>query len=123
MLNFFKKNKKYFKLIFMLAVAFIALTQIASLIKQVKPDKLALIFERLTFIDVILIVLTGIISILPMLNYDRMLTIEHLGTAMKLYVISWHTMLDLLARLVNVVFNLGIADRDVTVRLVLNNDH
>ena len=73
MLNFFKKNKKYFKLIFMLAVAFIALTQIASLIKQVKPDKLALIFERLTFIDVILIVLTGIISILPMLNYDRIL--------------------------------------------------
>mgnify|MGYP002514029307 CR=1 FL=1 len=59
--------------IFMLAVAFIALTQIASLIKQVKPDKLALIFERLTFIDVILIVLTGIISILPMLNYDRIL--------------------------------------------------
>lgn len=57
----------------MLAVAFIALTQIASLIKQVKPDKLALIFERLTFFDVMLVVLTGVISIIPMLNYDRIL--------------------------------------------------
>lgn len=73
MLNFFKKNKKYFKLIFMLAVAFIALTQIASLIKQVKPDKLALIFERLTIFDVLLVVVTGMISIVPMLNYDRLL--------------------------------------------------
>ncbi|MDN6690219.1 MAG: hypothetical protein L0L15_07875, partial [Lactococcus sp.] len=70
MLNFFKKNKKYFKLIFMLAVAFIALTQIASLIKQVKPDKLALIFERLTIFDVLLVVVTGMLSIVPMLNYD-----------------------------------------------------
>ncbi len=53
----------------------------------------------------------------------HILTIEHLATAMKLYVISWHTMLDILARLVNAVCNLGIADRDVTLRLVLNNDH
>ncbi|MDN6770767.1 MAG: bifunctional lysylphosphatidylglycerol flippase/synthetase MprF, partial [Lactococcus sp.] len=55
------------------AVAFIALTQIASLIKQVKPDKLALIFERLTIFDVLLVVVTGMISIVPMLNYDRLL--------------------------------------------------
>lgn len=53
----------------------------------------------------------------------NILTIEHLATAMKLYVISWHTMQDLLARLVNAVLDLGIADRDITMRLVLNNDH
>jgi Cthe_2314-like HEPN len=53
----------------------------------------------------------------------HILTIEHLATAMKLYVISWQTMLDLLARLVNAVFDLGIADRDVTVRLVFTNNH
>jgi HEPN superfamily protein len=53
----------------------------------------------------------------------HILTVEHLATAMKLYVISWHTMLDLLARLVNAVFNLGIADRDVTPRLILTNAH
>lgn len=53
----------------------------------------------------------------------RILTIEHLATVMKLYVISWHTMLDLLARLVSAAFNLGIGDRDVSLRLVLNNDH
>jgi hypothetical protein len=53
----------------------------------------------------------------------KVLTIEHLAMVMKLYVISWHTMLDLLARLVNVIFNLGIAERDVSLRLILNNDH
>jgi hypothetical protein len=53
----------------------------------------------------------------------NILTIEHLATAMKLYVISWHTMQDLLARLVNAVLDLGIADRDITIYLVLNNDH
>lgn len=52
-----------------------------------------------------------------------MLTVEHLATAMKLYVISWHTMFDLLVHVINAAFNLGIADRDVTVRLVLNNEH
>jgi hypothetical protein len=53
----------------------------------------------------------------------NILTVEHLATAMKLYVVSWHTMLDLLARLVNAVLNLGIADRDVTLRLIRANDH
>jgi hypothetical protein len=51
------------------------------------------------------------------------LTVEHLAMVMKLYVISWHTMLDLVARLVSVAFDLGIADRDVSMRLILNNDH
>ena len=53
----------------------------------------------------------------------RVLTIEHLAIVMKLYVISWHTMIDLVARLVSLTFNLGVADRDVTLRLILNNDH
>lgn len=51
------------------------------------------------------------------------LTIEHLAAVMKLYVISWHTMLDLVARSVNVAFDLGIADRDVRLPQVLNNAH
>ena len=51
------------------------------------------------------------------------LTIEHLAAVMKLYVISWHTMLDLVARSVNAAFDLGIADRDVRLPLVLNNAH
>jgi hypothetical protein len=53
----------------------------------------------------------------------NVLTVEHLAMVMKLYVISWYTMLDLVARLVNVTFRLGIADRDVTLRLILNNHH
>jgi hypothetical protein len=53
----------------------------------------------------------------------KLLTVEHLAVSMKLYVISWSTLLDLLACLINAVFNLGIADRDVKVQLVLNNRH
>jgi len=51
----------------------------------------------------------------------RFLTIEYLATSMKLYVISWSTLLDLLAYFVNAVFSLGIADRDVRLHLVLGN--
>jgi len=50
-------------------------------------------------------------------------TIEHLSVAMKLYIISLLTIMDLLARLVNVVLDLGIADRDVRQPLVFRNDH
>ena len=55
--------------------------------------------------------------------FMKSLTSDHLAAAMKLYIISLHTMLDLVARLINSVFNLGIADSDVTPRLVLNNEH
>jgi hypothetical protein len=58
-----------------------------------------------------------------MLFTSKLLTIEHLAIAMKLYVISWSTLRDLLASLVNTVFNLGIADRDVKEHLVLHNSH
>lgn len=57
------------------------------------------------------------------LLFGKLLTIEHLAIAMKLYVISWSTLRDLLAYLINAVFNLGIADRDVKVHVVLNNSH
>ena len=58
-----------------------------------------------------------------MLVTGKLLTIEHLAIAMKLYVISWSTLRDLLASLVNAVFNLGMADRDVKEHLVLHNSH
>ena len=57
------------------------------------------------------------------LGLVRLLTVEHLAVSMKLYVISWSTLLDLLACLINAVFNRGIADRDVKMQLVLNNRH
>ena len=58
------------------------------------------------------------IELLPTLNdyYDAVATV-------KSYFISWCTLSDMLAALVNVVFNLGIAKRDVTLRLVLGNEH
>ena len=55
--------------------------------------------------------------------FVKVITVEHLATAMKLYVISWSTLLDLLAGLINEVFDLGIAEKDVKLQLVLNNRH
>ncbi|MDR1605481.1 MAG: bifunctional lysylphosphatidylglycerol flippase/synthetase MprF [Streptococcaceae bacterium] len=73
MLKFFKTNKKYFKLIFAISVGIIALSQITGLLKQAQPDKMAFILERLNGLDIMLVLLIGSISILPMLNYDRLL--------------------------------------------------
>jgi phosphatidylglycerol lysyltransferase len=83
MIKFFKKNKPYLKLIFVIAVAFIAITQIAGLLKQVQPDRLSLIFDRLNGLDLLVIAATGLISIVPMLNYDRLLN-QMVGTHYKL---------------------------------------
>lgn len=52
-----------------------------------------------------------------------LLTVEHLATTMKPYVIAWSTLLDLLAYLINEVFDLGIAEKDVKLQLSLNNRH
>lgn len=57
------------------------------------------------------------------LGLVKLLTVEHLAVSMKLYVISWSTLLDLLGCLINSVFNLGMADRDIKLQLVLRNDH
>ncbi len=57
------------------------------------------------------------------LLFVKHLTVEHLIVAMKIYVISSSTLLDVLASLISIVFNLGIADRDISLRLVLNNEH
>ena len=91
MIQFLKKNQKYFKLIFVIAVAFIALTQITGLLKQVQPDKISLIFERLSLFDFVLVIFTGLISVVPMLNYDRVLN-QLVGTDYplpKLIRMSW----------------------------------
>lgn len=57
------------------------------------------------------------------LLFVKVLTVEHLATAMKLYVISWATLQDLLAYIVNEVFDLGMAEKDVKIKLALNNRH
>ena len=57
------------------------------------------------------------------LLFAKVVTVEHLATAMKLYVISWSTLLDLLACLINEVFDLGMVEKDVKVQLALSNRH
>jgi hypothetical protein len=44
-----------------IAVAF-AVTQITGLLKQVQPDKISLIFDRLNLFDIVLVILTGFLS-------------------------------------------------------------
>jgi len=41
----------------------------------------------------------------------------------KLYIITWHTLSDVVANLVNKVYKLGIADKDVHLTMVLRNSH
>lgn len=79
MIQFIKKNQNYVKAIFVIAVAFIALTQISAMLKQVRPDRVRLIFDNLSLLDIVLVILTGLISVVPMLNYDRLLN-QLIGT-------------------------------------------
>ena len=53
----------------------------------------------------------------------KYLTVEQLTIALKLYVIAWVTLLDMLAGLINKSFDLGFADRDVNFDLLLRNQH
>jgi hypothetical protein len=43
--------------------------------------------------------------------------------AVKFYVISWCTLSDVMAKLINVVFDLGIDDRDINLMMLLRNAH
>jgi len=97
----------------------------AAFVKQMNATHFLSAFETMAEMDSLYREMRSVLNEFTGRGYFlvNILTVEHLGTAMKLYVISWHTMLDLLARLVNAVFNLGIADRHVTPRLVLGNDH
>ena len=53
----------------------------------------------------------------------KFITIEQLMLNVKFYVISWTTLTDMIAALINRVFNLGFADGDVKFDLVLRNKH
>ena len=53
----------------------------------------------------------------------KYLTVEQLTIALKLYLIAWATLLDMLAGLINKSFGLGFADRDVNFDLLLRNQH
>jgi hypothetical protein len=53
----------------------------------------------------------------------KFLTIEQLILSIKFYVTSWTTLTDMVAALINKVFNLGFADADVKLDLILRNKH
>lgn len=59
----------------------------------------------------------------PVGLFFKWLTIEQLILNVKLYVISWTTLIDMLAGLINKVFNLGLASIDVKLDSVLRNEH
>lgn len=59
----------------------------------------------------------------PVGLFSNVLTIEQIILALKLYVISWATLLDILAALINKTFDLGFANTDVTYDLILRNKH
>ena len=53
----------------------------------------------------------------------KVLTIEQLILSIKFYVTSWTTLIDMVAALVNEVFNLGFAAKDVKFDLIRRNKH
>ena len=53
----------------------------------------------------------------------RILTIDHLVLSIKLYVINWSTMTDMIASLINIVFDLGVADGDTHFEVIMRNKH
>jgi hypothetical protein len=50
------------------------------------------------------------------------LTIEQIILALKLYLISWATLLDMVASLLNKILDLGIADRDITFERIVKHE-
>lgn len=57
------------------------------------------------------------------LGFINLVTIEQLVINVKMYVISWMTLIDMLAGLINHVFNLGIAERDIKLEVILRDEH
>lgn len=49
-------------------------------------------------------------------------TIDEIALTAKIYIITWATMNDLIARLVNVVFDIGIHDSDISFGIVIRNN-
>jgi hypothetical protein len=56
-------------------------------------------------------------------GFLKWLTIEQLILNVKMYVISWTTLIDMLAALINKVFNLSLATIDVNLDRILRNEH
>jgi len=53
--------------------------------------------------------------------FCNVLTIDHLILTIKFYIISWATITDMIAALINKVFDLGFENQDVKLDLVLRN--
>ncbi|HUP62094.1 MAG TPA: Cthe_2314 family HEPN domain-containing protein [Thermoanaerobaculia bacterium] len=53
----------------------------------------------------------------------RARTFPELTALLKLYIIGWHSLSDLVATLLNEVYDLGIADQDVSFGAILRNHH
>jgi hypothetical protein len=55
--------------------------------------------------------------------FSKYLTVDHLILLIKFYVVQWSTLTDITASLINKVFNLGLAEKDIRFGLVLRNSH
>lgn len=56
-------------------------------------------------------------------GFLKYLTVDHLILLIKFYIIEWATMTDMIASLINKSFNLGIAEKDIKLGLILRNKH
>jgi len=54
---------------------------------------------------------------------SRAATVNELSLLLRLYAVSWITLSDLAANVINAVFDLGYAERDVDLSAILRNGH
>jgi len=62
--------------------------------------------------------LEQVVQMLP-----RITTFQELSALLKLYIIGWMSLSDMAANLINEVYNLGYAERDVEFNAMLRNRH
>lgn len=87
-------------------------------VKNVKDLYEAKIWFALNDLDGVVNELWHIIKLLPNIE-----THAHAVIAAKFYIVTWCTLSDVFAKLVNAVFNLGIDEKDINLMMTFRNEH
>lgn len=73
MLQWFKERISYFKIIFIFSVIIIILRELLTISKTISFNQLGIVFQDIPLWKIALMLLIGLVSVLPMLNYDVIL--------------------------------------------------
>ncbi|MGL4697292.1 bifunctional lysylphosphatidylglycerol flippase/synthetase MprF [Enterococcus larvae] len=90
-IQWFKNRASFFKLIFIISVLFIVVSELSSIGKTISFEQLKVIFLDLSFWKVALMLLIGLLAVTPMLGYDIVLnrTLNQKVKKSYLFETSW----------------------------------